>query len=1591
MTSSVLSTVDALAPLRELHFTGNGGAGVFRKFESRLQAVASTRGYQTLVTEVYDQHALELRRKMVGVSSPLQGSLGGPAVSTVVSSGIADNTGVTTPAASSSASALSFKVDALKIELVKSAGDLELLKVRLQVFAEERAALVAKLPDLVKAKDKAEKACAGKEVVATSAEQKLFLVNKAYDEHRGALAVLDGQIVDETMRLDQLRAVSDGLKQDLLRLTTPSTTVASAAGSTVSPSQQLYNDLVCVLDGAALSLVQRHRNDGGAAFKLLLSTYDVVDRSTVDSFVARLLNLEWSPSDFEGFDSAFAKFATAYRTSVDEIRRISTEHAWVEEVGLLRAIIKDRIVFGGRPGPFVGVSVELDKQTTPEGLLGAMRAREAGGAAAFRAGQSSRGDDHGARAMAATTFAPRGGHANRGASRGARGGTRPDQGKSDAPARGINRRFRARGRKTEANAASLEGDEYCQDDDEQGLCLEFVTPDEVESLLGEHSVIVNRVSEDALAAQLIPSTAETVVTKTIVDTGATRTVLRNASDLHDMVAIPAGRMKVCLGDETCLDVLGKGTFSVDVLDDQGRRVTMTFSDVLYVPDMRFNLLSVSQVNSERFGLVLPPQEDGPAYIYKGAIASPALKVPLTRRQRLFHLDVLPQASRVTLAAAETVVIPPVSVASPVVTATPPVPLVSTVTPLSSAAELRKANVQLLHERHAHMGLDRLALVYPDVDVRAHSKDEMFCDACALGKSTRAAVSSTRRDDMGERKPGDKIATDSKGPLPPSLSGCVHVVAFMDTKSRYARTFPIKSVSDIPDKLDEFVASMRSPPIGEARLVLGSHTTIKSDMGTTYMGKKFQSKCELYGFSRQATSSYTQAHNGELERLWRTLFEMARACLFAAHLPPSFWAEALNYATYVYNRSPHSALAFKSPFEAVSGIKPDCSAFRCFGSVAFVHDTEAKALADKATIGVFVGVDPINNCPRIFVPATGRVRSTRNVRINEAPDARVHRAKLDGTPFVDPFKGLLLIANQQALLPGPVSAEPVPSSTDPVVVPVSIGLEHVVLAEAMLAATSFTGSEDARVPRNFQDITNLPAEQQAMWYEAHAKEVDNLTSNGTFVEVPYDQVPPTARVHRAHTLFEWKRGDDGNRTVPKVRTVFDGSTQVHGVDFDKAYAPVARLATLRMFLSLAAANSWVVHQMDVTAAFLHGSLTEEVYVRPPPGFPQERDGRRVVWLLKKSLYGLRQAPRCWNDMLHAWFTAQGFQRSDLDPCLYIGAVRGSDTSQAILVWVDDMLIAGPNAKAVERFKALIGAAFKMTDLGVVEWYLGMHVTRDSGGLRISQAKYVDAIVERAGMSRLSPVGVPMEARRALGPDELVKPGVDFEGLPPFSVNEYRTIVGMVMYLAVCTRPDIAFTASMLARFLAKPTPGHWLVAVGLVRYLRGTRDFSLRYRAVSGLPSNVLMAYSDASFKPYEWCSFSVTGYVLTLNGGPVAWRSGLQTITAPSSTAAEYVALYETVCEVIPDRSVLESLGFPQPPTVIFEDNQPCIVAVTNPGVMKSARMLDVKFHFARECSEKGVIKVVFVPSDANVADLLTKALPKPKLMEFCSLLGLSV
>ena len=408
----------------------------------------------------------------------------------------------------------------------------------------------------------------------------------------------------------------------------------------------------------------------------------------------------------------------------------------------------------------------------------------------------------------------------------------------------------------------------------------------------------------------------------------------------------------------------------------------------------------------------------------------------------------------------------------------------------------------------------------------------------------------------------------------------------------------------------------------------------------------------------------------------------------------------------------------------------------------------------------------------------------------------------------------------------------------------------------------------------QSVKDAISSSEKMWEEAMQGEIESLHRNEVWNLV----APPKDRkIINCKWVFKRKRGENGTVECYKARLVACGYTQKPGLDYEETFSPVVRFESVRSVLALAAHFKMKLHQMDVKTTFLNGELSEEVYMSQPEGF-KVKGKENYVCQLKRSIYGLKQSPRCWNTTLDIQLQSMGFTQTKGDPCLYVSTDRDP---VIIAVYIDDILIAAVTDEKISEVKSAITERFDVKDMRELSYFLGIKVVQDckANSIWIGQPNYIESLISSFDMSNAKSCNTPINVSEKLSKATKESIRADPE--------KYQSAVRKLLYLSTTTRPDIAFAVSSVAKYTSDPTDQHWKAVKHILRYLTGTVHYELMF---SKKETAEVEGYSDADWAGDIDDRKSTSGYLFKLSGASISWRSRKQSCVALSTAEAEYIS-----------------------------------------------------------------------------------------------------
>ena len=493
------------------------------------------------------------------------------------------------------------------------------------------------------------------------------------------------------------------------------------------------------------------------------------------------------------------------------------------------------------------------------------------------------------------------------------------------------------------------------------------------------------------------------------------------------------------------------------------------------------------------------------------------------------------------------------------------------------------------------------------------------------------------------------------------------------------------------------------------------------------------------------------------------------------------------------------------------------------------------------------------------------------------------------------------------------------------------------------------------------------------------------------------LPPGRKPIGVRWTYDYKYNPDGSiiRGKEKARLVAQGFSQ-RLEDYGETYAPVVKLTSIRILLAYANQFDLEVMSFDVKTAFLHARLSYDIFVKQIPGYP-EADSSTVLRLLV-ALYGLKQSSHEWYKLLSSLLAKLGLLRCEADHAVFIGrwtspphpSISLPPSAESLLliipIHVDDGLAISNSLPLYKWFVSEISKSIEFVCLGPVinTRYLGQRVVRDRPNktIRLSQSDLILDLLEDWGLHDSKTSNIPLHHNPS--------------NLPPCSPNacknipddkilvSYQRLVSSLTYLAICTQPDIAYTAMALGQFNASLTRSHLACEKGVLRYLAGTVHLCLQFpsepSSAQHLPETAHLPHmcglSVADSASDEKDHKSLSGYCFYFFNSLVSWSSCKQITVSTSSTESKYYTLTNTFKEAIWLRLFLSLTKLPSPlPFPIFCDNQSTCTIANADTISSRTKHIDVHHHFIRQIINEGSFTTTWITTSDMTADIFTKPL----------------
>lgn len=822
-----------------------------------------------------------------------------------------------------------------------------------------------------------------------------------------------------------------------------------------------------------------------------------------------------------------------------------------------------------------------------------------------------------------------------------------------------------------------------------------------------------------------------------------------------------------------------------------------------------------------------------------------------------------------------------------------------------------------------------------------SDQVLQCEDCHQANTIRKSHTQTRhRSDV----PFATLHCDLMGPVSPAnfRTQDTYIVIFVCDFSRYVFAYTLKNKKEVHLALRRCLREIDAIMSKQKNVF-----ELKSDRGLEFQTQEMKKLLSDEGIVWNPSQPHTPQQNGCAERVNQEIKHKIRVNLLSAKMPYSFWGHALNFVIFVNNRMPHSSNLFVSPFEKVKGYAPSLKFLKRFGCLVHYVDTNSKTkFAPNAKKGYLL------ECTE-----TGYIIfSEQHKTLVNSCDVKCIETIVYGDRIQDyprPLADLLEIKHD----------------SDQLELPTDLASDRAVLHRDL--------QDTYCEPSSFQEAMQFP--EQDMWEQSIRDEFESLEEMETWEIVPKTSVPPNSKIIKSRWVFKRKVEPDGSFRY-KSRLVIKGFADTNKYLVSEVYAPVSRLGDVRGFLSVVNKYNLHLYQLDVKTAFLHGTLEKPVYMQIPEGLVEFTDKpvdlrSSHVCLVKRSLYGLKVSPNRWYDRFSKILLELGFEVYPFQTCIF--KWEKGTTYVILLIYVDDCLLASNDRIKAQETILSLQEHIKIKNLGSPKKFLGFEIIRDQAQRKmfLHQESYTLDLInkflspnDRISDIPMSPVTCNLSTQLSQIENSETSPDVP-----------YRELIGSLLYLQNCTRPDISFAVNFLSRKQVGFNISDWNSALKILKYLKGTIDLGILFTG----ENNDLVAYSDSSLGTSSLNGRSTTGFCIKSLGDLVSWKSKKQTHVSLSTCEAEYIAMSESCKELTSVRTLYKFLtGVNMLPTLKCDCAPAIAVAMTNDSKTLK-HVVKLSLHYVHEQFKSGNVKIEWTSTHDQVADSLTKALPHDKFLKF--------
>ena len=1071
----------------------------------------------------------------------------------------------------------------------------------------------------------------------------------------------------------------------------------------------------------------------------------------------------------------------------------------------------------------------------------------------------------------------------------------------------------------------------------------------------------NEDDSDEEVALICRSTTNKALNKTkgstwVADTGASGHMCNNIDELTDIKSV---NKSIEVGNGSKIACTKMGTWKGIYKTKEGKEVQMKLRNVMYVPGLKSNLLSLTVVMNEGWELkgtrgIMGIEKDKKRFEFtKHACGSGCI----------YRLHLLSENETAFL------------------------------------AESMESSTKRIHEMFCHSNMKQAKEAAKKIGLSVKNvDDEIDCEDCKISKAKQKKVDKV--DETRSQTPGERLCIDissvktSKANkkfwvLVEDQASCMKWSFFVRNKDEQVEPI-IDLIKEIHTTTERVVSFIRCDNAGENKLL------------------EKQCRKEGLGITFEYTARNTPQQNGQVERSFATLYSKIRAMLRAANMTKKekekLWTEAASTATKVDNLLIRKGEK-RGPYRRFYKKDPEYQRhLRVFGEKGIMtkksgRDIKSK-LEDRGQICTFLGYarNHTGDTYRMRNDSTEQVVITRDIiwtkgKVSE--DTNEDDSDIDEDNDVEPeheivFEQYNNDTEEHPENEGPLFEHPAYEEVPDEEIESNRGPQRLATELRMLKSYNnpglreevhfcfnveeSTGAEKEE-PTTFQEAWNHPeSEDRVKWRTAIRLEFRQMLKNGVWrYKSGRKSIPSNRKAIGTKWVFKIKKSG-----IYRARLVAKGYDQVAGIDFLYNFAPVINDTTFKVLLTLWLEKGYKAKVLDVKTAFLYGKLSESVYIKRPEGYDMflkeegQKDGKETYLELEKTIYGLVQAAReWWKTFIKVLTTKLGFQQFQNDNCL----LKREDENGfcAIGIYVDDCIMIGDEM----AIKNMVNDVKKHFDITTEEAkdFIGCTIERKDDEIHLHQPDLIKRLLRTFENDLKSMKDYDTPASSGY---KVVRPQTEEEKLGDEDQKKYRSGVGSLLYLVKHTRPDLSNIVRELSKAMDGANESHMKALLRAIKFVEVTKNYKLIMKSCKkGQMKWRLRAYSDSDYAGDSESRRSISGYILYLNGCAVCWRSRGQKSVSLSSTEAEYRAQSDTVTEVMFVKMLVEFLGFEiEKPITVHVDNLGAIYLAKSAGTSNRTKHIDTHYHFVREHIEDGTIQIEFVRSDENHADLFTKNLP---------------